>query len=270
MIYIQEKYHNTDSLKSIYKKNKPFPHVVLDDFIDNDILNKILDEFPDISTLENKREFNEHKQIKFGSIGFEDLSKSASELISFFNTDIFLKYLQSITGIKETLISDPYLSGGGYHEIKNSGVLKVHADFNRHPLLDLDRRVNLLLYLNKDWKEEWGGNLELYSPDDLDRPVVKITPEFNRCVIFNTTSYTYHGHPENISCPEGVSRKSIALYFFSTGRPKNEVSAEHSTMWREVKGEKFSSDPLTIAKIIKLITPPIILDCLKWVQKKVK
>ena len=270
MRYIQGKYRDADSLKNIYKKNKPFPHIILDDFIENDFLNKILDEFPDISTLVNKRKFNEHKQIKFGSIGFEDLSKNASDLISFFNTDIFLKYLQNITGIKETLISDPYLSGGGYHEIKNGGVLKVHADFNRHPLLDLDRRVNLLLYLNKNWKEEWGGNLELYSPDDLDRPVVKVTPEFNRCVIFNTTSYTYHGHPENISCPEEVSRKSIALYFFSTGRPNNEVSAEHSTMWREVKGEKFSSDPLTIAKIIKLITPPIILNCLKWVQKKVK
>ena len=99
---------------------------------------------------------------------------------------------------------------------------------------------------------------------------MKVTPEFNRCVIFNTTSYTYHGHPENISCPEEVSRKSIALYFFSTGRPNNEISAEHSTMWKEVKGEKFSSDPLTMAKFIKLIMPPIILECLKWVQKKVK
>ena len=191
-----------------------------------------------------------------------------SQLISFFNNDIFLKYLQELTGIKEPLISDPYLSGGGYHEIKNGGVLKVHADFNRHPSLELDRRVNLLLYLNKSWKEEWGGNLELYSPDDLDEPIVKVTPEFNRCVIFNTTSYTYHGHPEVISCPEGISRKSIALYYFSTGRPKSEVSEKHSTMWKEVKGETFEPDPLTFGKIIKKVTPPIIFDFIKKIIRK--
>ena len=80
----------------------------------------------------------------------KNLSDTANQLISFLNNDIFLKYLQEITGIKEPLISDPYLSGGGYHEIKNGGVLKVHADFNRHPSLELDRRVNLLLYLNKN------------------------------------------------------------------------------------------------------------------------
>ena len=267
MRHVKEEYHDVVPLKKIYKNNKPFPHIVLDNFIDEELLNNVLDEFPDLYTVENKRSFNEPKQIKFGSIGFENLSDTANQLISFLNNDIFLKYLQELTGIKEPLISDPYLSGGGYHEIKNGGVLKVHADFNRHPSLELDRRVNLLLYLNKNWKEEWGGNLELYSPINLDEPAVKITPEFNRCVIFNTTSYTYHGHPEVISCPEGISRKSIALYYFSTGRPKSEVSEKHSTMWKEVKGETFEPDPLTIGKIIKLITPPIIFDFIKKIIK---
>ena len=263
MNHVQEKYRDVLPLKKIYKKNEPFSHIVLDNFINEELLNNVLNEFPDLSTVENKRSFNEPKQIKFGSIGFENLSNSANKLISFLNNDIFLKYLQELSGIKETLISDPYLSGGGYHEIKNGGVLKVHADFNRHPSLDLDRRVNLLLYLNKNWKEEWGGNLELYSPNNLDEPVVKVIPEFNRCVIFNTTSYTYHGHPEVISSPEGISRKSIALYYFSTGRPKSEVSKKHSTMWKEVKGETFEPDPFTVGKIIKQVTPPIIFDFIK-------
>ena len=270
MRYVNEKYFDTTVLKKMYRSNEPFPHIVLDNFVDEELLNNVLNEFPDLSTFENKRSFNEPKQIKFGSIGFENLSSTADQLISFFNNDIFLKYLQELTGIKETLISDPYLSGGGYHEIKNGGVLKVHADFNRHPSLELDRRVNLLLYLNKSWKEEWGGNLELYSPNNLQEPVVKVTPEFNRCVIFNTTSYTYHGHPEVISCPEGISRKSIALYYFSTGRPKSEVSEKHSTMWKEVKGETFEPDPLTFGKIIKNVTPPIIFDFMKGIHKKLK
>ena len=263
MNYVQEKYRDVLPLKKIYKKNKPFPHIVLDNFFNEELINNVLNEFPDLSTVKNKRSFNEPKQIKFGSIGFENLSNSANKLISFLNNDIFLKYLQELSGIKETLISDPYLSGGGYHEIKNGGVLKVHADFNRHPSLELDRRVNLLLYLNKNWNEKWGGNLELYSPNNLDEPVVKVIPEFNRCVIFNTTSYTYHGHPEVISSPEGISRKSIALYYFSTGRPKSEVSKKHSTMWKEVKGETFEPDPFTVGKIIKQVTPPMIFDFIK-------
>ena len=90
----------------------------------------------------------------------------------------------------------------------------MHADFNKHPLLNLDRRVNLLLYLNKNWKKEWGGNLELYSKGDLKNPAIEIEPLYDRCVIFNTTSSTYHGHPKKLSCLNNIIRKSIALYIF--------------------------------------------------------
>ena len=68
------------------------------------------------------------------------------------------------------MISDPYLSGGGYHEIKNSGFLKVHVDFTKHPYLNLDRRINLLLYLNTNWDNNWGGSLKLYDQNDLGKP----------------------------------------------------------------------------------------------------
>jgi len=263
MRYIQEKYNDTDALQIQYKNNKPFPHIILDDFIDLDFIEKVLNEFPDLNQIENKLSFNKPQEIKLASKGFKNISKSAFELISFFNSDIFLKYLQKITGIKEILISDPYLSGGGYHEIKNGGVLKVHADFNKHPLINLDRRVNLLLYLNKDWNKDWGGNLELYDPNDFNKPVIKAIPKFNRCVIFNTTSYTYHGHPEPISCPENRSRKSIALYFYSLGRPNDEISDAHSTKWEAVKGEKLQLPPLTFRRFIAMVTPPFIFNFIK-------
>ena len=263
MRYIQEQHCNTDNLQIQYKNNKPFPHIVLDNFIQPDFIERVLTEFPDLSLLENKKSFNTPQQIKFASEGFNDISSSAFELISFFNSDIFLTYLQKITGIKEVLISDPYLSGGGYHEIKKGGVLKVHADFNKHPLINLDRRVNLLLYLNKDWDEKWGGNLELYDPKNLNKPVVKVPPIFNRCVIFNTTSYTFHGHPEPLSCTENLSRKSIALYFFSLGRPGNEISEGHSTMWKAVKGETLKSPPLTFRRFVAMVLPPFIFSFIK-------
>ena len=131
-------------------------------------------------------------------------------------------FLQSLTSIKETLVSDPYLNGGGLHEIKRGGVLKIHTDFNRHPFLDLDRRINVLIYLNKSWQQTYGGHLELW---DKNMKVCgkKILPDFNTMTIFSTTDYSNHGHPDPLNCPADLSRKSIATYYFSKGRPKNEI-----------------------------------------------
>jgi Rps23 Pro-64 3,4-dihydroxylase Tpa1-like proline 4-hydroxylase len=260
---INPKYSDPEKLNASYIANKPFSHIVLDNFINEKLLQGILEEFPDLSKLKSGIKFNDSRQIKFASNGFADISPKASELISYFNSDLFLTYLQKLTGINEILISDPYLSGGGYHELKNGGVLKVHADFNKHPYIDLDRRINLLLYLNPGWKKEWGGNLELYYENSLDSPCVSITPEFNRCVIFSTTSFTYHGNPEPIECPSGVSRKSIALYYFSLGRPKSEFSSNHSTLFVETKGEKYKKH-FTIKTLVIDLLPPILF---RYIQK---
>ena len=265
-MFLSDLYKNPLDFVDQYRKNKPFSHIVLDNFIANDLLDNVLEEFPDLSTIKNKVQFANQKEIKFASKGTFDLSPSARVLINYLNSDKFLEYLQKLTGIKETLISDPYLSGGGYHEIKRGGVLKVHADFNKHPKLDLDRRINLLLYLNKDWGSTWGGNLELYDANNLNSPVVSIEPLVNRCVIFSTTSFTYHGHPEHLKCPEEISRKSIALYYFSTGRPVSEVSFnKHSTLFVETKGEKFLPD--IKEKIVDWL-PPIFIRGLKKLLKK--
>ena len=119
MKYINKKYLDVESIKNQYLYNQPYLHIVLDNFVEDSLVSKVLDEFPDSSQLKNKIAFNQEKETKLASKGSSHLLKSAFKLISFFNSDIFLKYLQQITSIKEPLISDPYLSGGGYHEIKN-------------------------------------------------------------------------------------------------------------------------------------------------------
>lgn len=261
--FINKEYLNPDLFSEEYRINNPFSHIVLKNFIKKDILEKVLSEYPDLSQIPSRIQYNNQKEIKFASQGYSDLSESATTLINFLNCDVFLKYLQSLTGINETIISDSYLSGGGYHEIKTGGVLKVHADFNKHPQLNLDRRVNLIIYLNKDWDRKWGGGLELYKNDNLENPKVKVVPDFNTCVIFNTTSFTLHGHPEKLSCPEDRSRKSIALYYFSTGRPSEEIGDQHSTLFKEVKGEKFRVSSLSKLKnVAKDFIPPIVLKLL--------
>jgi len=135
------------------------------------------------------------------------------------------------------LIADPYQYGGGLHATSVGGKLAVHADYNRHPTLRLDRRLNLLLYLNEGWSNDNGGQLELWN-HLMTECVLSTLPLFNRTVIFSTTKTSYHGQPEPIHGPEEMQRKSIALYYFTNGRPEegqdlNSPSEEHSTLWMQ-------------------------------------
>ncbi len=269
--YINPEY--LDNFQNKYLNNSPFPHIVFDDFISPEIINKVEAEFPDLSQKDDVINFNDKTSYKFASKGFKDLSPEGVKLISFLNSDIFLEYLQELTGIKETLISDPYLVGGGYHEIKSGGFLKTHVDYTKHSKIGIDRRINLLLYLNKNWIKDWGGSLHLYDKNDLTDSKISIEPIFNRCVIFTTTSFTYHGHPDVIKCPDNVSRKSLALYYFSNGRPQEELSEEaisdsDQTFWIDNDGKEipiFSKS----RKILSDILPPIIFrNLLKFFGKK--
>ncbi len=259
MRYINKKYLNVESFKQKYVSNDPFPHIVFDNFIEKDIIENIHLEFPNLQDLEGHIKFHNQKELKFASVGSHHLSPSAKQLLGYLNSDVFLRHLQSLTSIKETLISDPYFEGGGYHEIKRQGFLEVHADFNKHFFINLDRRVNLLLYLNKSWESKWGGALELYNKNNLKTPAKEIDPIFNRCVIFNTTSESYHGHPKPLICPRDTSRKSIALYYYSVGRPVKERKNSHSTIFRPALEKKTTTYLNKTKNFLKLFIPPIIL-----------
>jgi len=147
-------------------------------------------------------------------------------LIHLLNSEPFLEFLQNLTGIKEKLVPDPYLEGGGYHQIKSGGFLKVHVDFHKHRDMQLDRRINVLVYLNEDWPEEYGGHFELWERD-MSACAVKVAPLFNRLVVFSTTDYSWHGHPDALTCPPDRSRRSLALYYYTNGRPADEIKPEN-------------------------------------------
>jgi len=267
--FINSDWLDEGALSEKYINAKPFPHIVMKNFIKKDLLNRVLEEFPDLSKNKlNTIQFNDEKQIKFASKEMDQLSPSAFHLCSFLNSSIFLRYLQSVTSINEKLISDPYLIGGGYHQIKTGSLLKVHADFSKHsPGLELDRRLNLIIYLNKDWEEKWGGELSLF--DDKMNQTVSVLPNFNSAILFTTTSKTYHGHPDPLVCPENRSRKSLALYYFSTGRPAGEINGKHSTLFKKRLGEKFSITNFTrIKRITQALCPPLIWNGLIQIRNK--
>jgi hypothetical protein len=162
-----------------------------------------------------------------------------------------------VTGI-DNLIPDPSFEGGGLHQIVPGGKLGVHTDFNKHRDFGLDRRLNLLLYLNKNWKEEYGGHLQLWDKE-MTHCEAKVLPIFNRVMIFGTNDFTYHGHPDPLQSPEGMTRKSLALYYFSNGRPAEEITGEHSTIFRARNNDEFRPTfNQKLRTIIKDFLPPII------------
>lgn len=227
-----------------YLNAEPFPNIVFNNFFKKDYLDAILNEFPDLANMKESQNYNFKNEIKLSNNNYDKFPQKIKSFVDFLNSDIFLNFLQDVTSVKEKLVADPSLEGGGLHEIKNGGILKVHTDFNRHPFLDLDRRINVLIYLNKSWKDSFNGHLELWDKE-MNKCVKKISPSFNTMVIFSTTDFSNHGHPEHINCPDNLSRKSIALYYFSSGRPDNEVVNKHmksKTYFKSRSGIKNDAD----------------------------
>lgn len=244
------------SSREFYSGAKPFPHVVFDDFFDPALLDSILSEFPKPREIK-WHSFDNEREIKLASNAESSFGPATRLFLYHLNSITFLEFIGKVTGIAN-LISDPCFDGGGLHQIVRGGKLGIHADFNRHGRYGLDRRLNLLLYLNKDWREEYGGHLELWNRD-MTRCEAKILPIFNRMVVFGTTDYTYHGHPDPLQCPEGMTRKSLALYYFSNGRPQEEISGSHSTLFHTRPGEEYRlTFKQRLRNVARDLLPPII------------
>lgn len=246
-----------------YNAGNPYPHIEIDDFLPPAVLDMCLDQFP--NALDKEAITIERAQERLKSNFNPDYL--TSQLRSFFysfNSKPFVRFLENLTGIKG-LIPDPYFLGAGFHEIKNGGHLSVHADFNHHKPMNIERRINVLIYLNKDWKAEYGGQLELWD-DDMTACQKSVVPVFNRCVVFNTTSTSNHGNPNIINHPRGIPRRSIALYYYTS--TWTDAKREHSTQFRN---RPSTSD--RVAYTIKIdealgdLLPPILYRNLHRIRK---
>ncbi len=243
-----------------YKNAKPFPHMYFDNFLPVEAAEAALNEFPQPKQL-TWTEFDRPNERKLAFDVVEKLPPSIRTVLYFLNSRPMLNFLEILTGI-QGVIPDPYYVGGGLHQIKPGGNLEVHADFNHHTKLKLDRRINVLVYLNKDWKEEYGGHFELWNKD-MTQAEQKILPLFNRCAIFSTTSTSYHGHPTPLSCPPDRTRKSMATYYYSNGRPEEEVGDAHSTLFQHRPGAVVEKPRTSLKDVVVAVTPPILISAAK-------
>ncbi len=196
-----------------YRKAEPFPFTAIDDFLENDAATEAMRAFPRIED-DGWIHYVHVNEKKHGLNKMDRLPPYLRTVIEDLNSDRFVRWLEKLTGIKG-LHADTMLEGGGLHQSQRGGFLNIHADFTAHPhKRNWKRRVNVLVYLNEGWRPEWGGDLELWERD-MSKCGQKVAPFFNRCVIFNTDEDSYHGLPDPIMCPEGETRKSIALYYFT-------------------------------------------------------
>lgn len=221
-----------------YLNAAPFPHAIFDDFLTTKDANSILQDFPlpDSPIWLDWRQRDTVHQPKKQGIGhasrLEGVSPYILNVLAAFNSYPFLNFLEKLTGI-EKLLPDPYFHGGGLHQILSGGKLAVHTDFNQLDAINLYRRINVLFYLNKDWNDDYNGALELWNTD-MTQCEAAIMPIFNRLVVFNTNKKSFHGHPKPLNTPEHITRKSIALYYY-TALPNKEESYDVITDWKETE-----------------------------------
>jgi len=244
----------TAGLAHAYRSANPYPHVVIDDFFDSAVLDRVVAEFPGEDCL--TEHFDNAREVKRATKSELEIPPFTRALIHTLNSGPFITFLEEVTGI-EGLVADPHLWGGGLHALPRGGKLGIHTDFNYHRRLGLDRRVNVLVYLNRDWPESYGGHFEAWRPHGK-KPEARYLPIFNRVVIFGTNDFTFHGNPEPVACPETTTRKSIAMYYYTKGRPDDEWSGLiQTTQFMNRPGEKIAPASTTPWLLARALPKPL-------------
>lgn len=228
-----------------YTRNYPFEYMVIDNFLKKEYLEGIMDELKNLKDDQANSKFSDSKSsVEFNKYGFSNVNEYGEKIKNIFNallSDEFIKILEKCTKIENLLTNN--LEGAGVHRIKKDGFLELHTDFNyfKHKKYGtMDRRINLLIYLNPGWKEEYKGDF-LIADKEKKVIVKKISPILNRCVIFNTTNKSIHGHPEKLNVPDNITRQSFALYYYTKNKGKGvdfEGDKPHKTIFYDYNSFK--------------------------------
>lgn len=222
-------------LHEAFRRATPFPHVVMDGFLEPDLCRRLVDGFPAYDEERFRNEWGElgkawHENVPAMGPAFAELDRGL-------RSHEFLGLLSQISGIPD-LVFDPHYFGGGTHENLHGMELDPHIDFNVHPKTKLHRRLNLLLYLNDEWDESWGGALELHTNPWLHpakNEIKTVSPVMNRCVVFETSDHSWHGF-RRLSLPEGkrdLSRRSFAMYLYTRARPPVQMIPHDITIYTD-------------------------------------
>jgi len=262
LVELGEREHET------YVKNAPFAHIVIDDFFDPKVLDAVVAEVDALDRDKRYAKFIDRKTDHNKFAFYPDVvGPETARLAQTLNSGPFIAYLEKLTGISH-LIADPSYFGGGLHWIENGGYLEIHADFNHLKPYNLERRINLLLYLNKDWRDDYKGHLELWDSATMSKRK-EVAPVFNRAVIFSTVKEALHGHPTPLSAPAGIARRSLALYYYTnTWEP---AVQSHTTLYHISQKHQVRFRPSRVIRgfVLDLI-PPIFRKGVRAIKRAIK
>jgi len=262
LVELGEREHET------YVKNDPFAHIVIDDFFDPKVLDAVVAEVDALDRDKRYAKFIDRKTDHNKFAFYPDVvGPETARLAQTLNSGPFIAYLEKLTGISH-LIADPSYFGGGLHWIENGGYLEIHADFNHLKPYNLERRINLLLYLNKDWRDDYKGHLELWDSATMSKRK-ELAPIFNRAVIFSTVKEALHGHPTPLSAPTGIARRSLALYYYTnTWEP---AVQSHTTLYHISQKHQVRFRPSRVIRGLVLdLIPPILRKGVRAIKRAIK
>lgn len=236
-----------------YQSGKPYHHICIDNFLPTPVIDGVIADLDKLPQAEMS--FSRAQENLKSSYVPDRLPAFTRNLFHSFNSRHFILFLEEMTGITG-LIPDPYFVGAGIHRTLNGGHLDIHADFNVHKQMRVERRLNVLIYLNHGWQEDWGGCFEVWD-NDMTEKMAMFVPTYNRMVCFSTGSNTFHGNPEPVNHPDGEPRQSIALYYYTATWDDSRV--EHSTIFKPRPGSKDQQDRLQARRrLAKDLLPPVL------------
>ena len=246
--------NNPKELSNKFNNAQPFEYIIIPNFLKKEIADKISNDYPE--NLQDYYKYNNPLEIKYAYDNIDNMSEDIKNVFYALCSEKIINAMQSITN-KKKLEYDPTCHGGGLHIHPNNGRLHMHLDYEKHPILENKQRyLNIILYLSKDWKTEWGGQTELWN-EDMTECKVKSDVEFNSALIFKTTEKSWHGIPEPIKCPKDKFRKTLAFYYLVPleNKPKSNKNGASEDGYRTkavfTKRPQDAYDPL-IEKLYKI------------------
>jgi len=242
-----------DEIKTAYRTGKPFPYVVIDDLFRPESLDPLLSEMAVMSQDQWVNVDRDPRERTVRMRSAAEMQAAGDHIVGIVHSAAFLYLLSEITGIA-SLLPDPYLQGGGFAVMRRGDYFDVHADRNVAYETGLTRRLAMIIFLNKNWKPEYRGQLQLWTPDGK-RCEASIDPLFNRTILFEVAYPNYHGVPEPLACPPDRVRQSFIAYYHTAGLEKSQVKP-HTTIF----APRFYGTPgSSFRSIVREITPPFMV-----------
>lgn len=236
--HVLNNFQNTFDLQRVYRSHPSYSKLEIKNFLPIDVVQSMSAELDQIP-LESCKKFTRKDSCMYEYNNLDD-TPIQDEVVHALHSSTFLKWLQAVTDTVD-LIPDPHLIGAGYSKAYTGDSLKIHTDFNWNNQLRLHRRLSVIIYLNEEWNESWGGNLDFYDTD-RENVLSRVIPRAGNMVVWSYNNLAYHGYPEPMTNPKGTCRKNLRLFYYVSNASHNNIVQPHRSLYWFDEKEKAPYD----------------------------